>query len=336
MKSFLVDVPVMINIWTRPIVQEKTFAVIRKARPSKLFLVSDGPRNEEEKKKILQSRKVVEHIDWDCEVHRLYMDENQGMYAMIKMECDYVFSHVDRCIMLEDDMLASVSFFRFCAELLEKYKDDLRITAINGTNYLGKYREDEADYFFSHGNSIAGYAMWKRTYDLHYKDDVFNNLFLNRELDYYVKNSKGDSIASSVVRNVKKYSENPLAYNHPPAIEFYRSFINVTQSQVDIVPSVNMITNLGGEDGTHVSNFNLLPRKSQRLFFQKHYELEFPLRHPQYVIRDKEYEKILETSKIEKLLIKLEVLCRNIYFLSFRELIAKIVKKLKQKNTIER
>ena len=43
---------------------------MRKARPSKLFLYQDGPRNEKDLKGIQACRTIVEQIDWECEVHR--------------------------------------------------------------------------------------------------------------------------------------------------------------------------------------------------------------------------------------------------------------------------
>lgn len=128
MKPYLVDVPVKINIWTRPECQRKQFEVIKQARPSILFVTSDGGRNEREWQLIYQNRKIYdEEIDWDCKVYKLYMDHNLGMYAMGEKRTELIWNTVDRCIMLEDDILPSVSFFQYCAELLEKYKDDERI-----------------------------------------------------------------------------------------------------------------------------------------------------------------------------------------------------------------
>jgi hypothetical protein len=91
-----------------------------------------------------------------------------------------IFSIVDRCIFLEDDVLVSVSFFRYCEELLEKYRDDLRVHYISGMNYLGKYSGPNSDYFFSGEGSIWGYATWKRTIELqnlnYRKDEYIMNM----------------------------------------------------------------------------------------------------------------------------------------------------------------
>ena len=131
LKPYLVDVPVRVNIWIRPECQRKQFEVLKQARPSIIFLQSDGGRNEKEWEAIRKNRKIFEEeVDWDCTIHKLYEEENQGLYTMGKKVSKYIWEHVDRCIFLEDDFIPAVSFFQYCAELLEKYKDDTRISCI--------------------------------------------------------------------------------------------------------------------------------------------------------------------------------------------------------------
>ena len=336
MKNYLVDVPVLINVWTRPDIQEKTFEPIKIARPSKLYLISDGPRNDKERALIQQSRSIVENIDWQCEVHKLYMETNQGMYAMIKKQYDYVFSYEDRCIFLEDDALVSVSFIKFCAELLERYKDDLRVTAINGTNQRGKWHDEEADYFFTNGNAILGYATWKRSYDLHYRDEVFKDDILLAQLKRHAEANKSDYIAGCVLKSYLNYRNNPNHNGHPPAIEFYRSFINFTQGQMDIVASKNMVTNIGCEGGAHFITYKVLPRKIQNYFYQERYEIDGEIRHPKYLIRDYEYEKWFKVSAISKIFMNVEKICKYLRYLGPIEMIKRYIGRLQRKGTVEK
>lgn len=336
LKDYLVDVPVMLNVWARPEIQKMTFEPVKKARPSKLYLISDGPRNDEEKNRVLESRRIVEDIDWNCEVHKLYMDTNQGMYAMLKKQYDYVFSHEDRCIILEDDVLVSVSFFKFCAELLEKYKDDLRVTAINGTNHRGEWRYDETDYFFTNGNAILGYATWKRSYVLHYRNEVFTDNILLKQLDHYVKSNQSDYVAKCVLKGYLAYREDSNAYGHPPAIEFFRSFINITQGQVDIVPSRNMVTNIGSEDGTHSLSYKVMPKRIQSYFYQVRYELDGEIRHPKYFIRDYEYEEWFKVPILSRYGADIEKVYKYLRYLGFAETLKRVMRRVKRKQIVEK
>lgn len=290
MKSYLVDVPVMLFVFIRPDNLEKVFSVVRKARPSTLFLVSDGPREfvDTDKEKIMASRKIVENVDWQCKVYRLYSNVNQGMYATGINACEFIFKKVDRCILLEDDVVPSINFFQFCAELLEKYKDDLRINRICGMNHLGNYKEPNSDYFFSKEGSIWGFAIWKRTYenfdyDFKYGEDQY---IMNRLKENATKGNK-------MWKKYKGYANGELVDGHIAGAEFFYSSAMDLYNQLNIVASRNMICNIGvGKGSTHSSDdINKLTKGIRQVFFMKTYEYDFPLKHPKYVIEDKNYQK---------------------------------------------
>lgn len=287
MKTFAVDVPVAINIWIRPECQRKQFDVIRQARPSVLFVTSDGGRNEEEWKLIYQGRKLYEEgIDWECTVYYLYQDKNRGMYEMGKIRRDFIWSKVDRCIFLEDDQIPSVSFFRFCSEMLDKYKDDLRVLMVCGMNHLGVYDEVNTDYFFSRAGSIWGIGMWRRVYkqsgDFSYKDDSY----VMRRLRQATRGKK------YVWKSFKGYAKNEFFDGHPAGDEFFLGLASYGQNQLIIVPKYNLISNIGSTgDSAHAGELRTLPRGIRRVFNMKTYELSFPLKHPKYVIEDREYEE---------------------------------------------
>lgn len=316
MKPFLVDVPVLLFVFIRPDTLAQVFDVIKEARPSKLFFASDGPRenNSTDKIKIQQSREIVENIDWDCEVHRIYFDKNQGMYATFKSAMDYVFERVDRCIFLEDDVVTSISFFEYCRDVLEKYKDDLRINMVCGMNHLETYDEASADYFFTKGASIWGFALWKRTYDLFYDFSYGQD---NYSLNRLIENAKDyKRFQSSLVGYLKDKNYN----GHPAGPEFYLGLTMFSQNQLNIVPKKNMVCNIGyGEGNTHFSDdIRKLPKAVQKMFNMKTYEIEMPIKHPKYMIEDKNYEKLLYRmmgrSMAVKISRRIEVLTRKLYY----------------------
>ena len=121
MKPFLVDVPVLILFFNRPQQLSQVFEQVRNARPSKLFLYQDGPRGEHDLPGIKACREVTDQIDWDCKVHRMYQEKNYGCDPSEYISQKWAFSMVDKCIVLEDDDVPSVSFFTFCKEMLDKY-----------------------------------------------------------------------------------------------------------------------------------------------------------------------------------------------------------------------
>ena len=288
LKPYLVDVPVKVNVWIRPECQKKQFEVLRQARPSILFVQSDGGRDEKEWAAIRENRRLFdEQIDWVCTVYRLYEEENLGLYTMGTKVKNFIWDHVDRCVFLEDDHIPSVSFFRYCAELLEKYKDDLRIDRICGMNHLEKCEDVTSDYFFSRHGSIWGTATWKRCNEM--RDEGFlygKDPYTMRLLKDFTKENK------AFLRGAVEYSKKPYYEGHVAGSEFFHGFATYGYYQLQIVPRVNLISNIGCDtDSAHADSLKYMPRGTRRMFNMKTHELEFPLKHPKYMIPDEVYEK---------------------------------------------
>ena len=281
------DVAVLFLFFARPEQTQAVFEQIRLARPSKLFLYQDGPRpnRPDDIENIAKCREIVEQIDWECEVHRMYQKQNFGCDPSEYISQKWMFSIVDKGIILEDDDVPSQSFFPFCKELLDRYENDYRINIICGMNNIDTYTDScPYSYFFTKSGSIWGWATWKRNIDLwdpNYK-------FLNNP--YYTKliwNNEGKG-AQVLFDRIKEHKNSRK--------EHYESILGVHQrlwGQLNIVPTLNMITNIGiGANTTHsTSNINLLPPATRKLFYKKRYELQFPLKHPEYIVEDHEYER---------------------------------------------
>ena len=166
MKNYEVDVAVLVIFFNNPERLSKVFAQVKKAKPRYLFLYQDGPREgKEDVSGILKCREIVEAIDWECEVKKWYQEKNVGCDPSEYLSQKWAFSYVDKCIILEDDDVPSISFFRFCKELLDKYENDERIAMIAGMNHEEVTPDVPYDYFFTSNMSIWGWATWKRVVD---------------------------------------------------------------------------------------------------------------------------------------------------------------------------
>lgn len=288
LKPYLIDVPVKIAIWIRPDCQRKQFEVIKQARPSRLFLVSDGGRNEEEWKAIYQNRKMYdEEVDWDCKIEKIYNDKNLGLYATGQKAGKIIWNKIEYGIFLEDDIIPSVSYFRYCAELLEKYKNDERIESISGMNYLGIYEEATSDYFFSKFSGGWGIATWKRV--------IKNRCDFSEygEDPYIMKMLKNNTKGNKWIWNsLVGYAAHGIHEGHIAGSEFYTEFDMYAQSRLQIVPRINLIKCIGAtNDAAHSDSIDTIPKGLRRVFDMKVYEMEFPIRHPKFVIDDQIYGK---------------------------------------------
>ena len=140
--------PVLFLVFNRPEKTQKVFEQIKILKPKYFYVAADGPRKSkpEEFQKCDEVRKIVGAIDWDCEPKYLLRNENLGCSKAVVSAIDWFFQNEENGIILEDDCLPDYSFFTYCSELLDKYKDQNQIMMISGSN-MG-HTSGDYSYFF--------------------------------------------------------------------------------------------------------------------------------------------------------------------------------------------
>jgi len=237
---------VVFLIYNRPELTARVFAEIAKVKPSKLLVVADGPKNavKLDADKVERTRKIVEKIDWPCEVLRNYSDVNLGCKKRVSSGLDWAFGQVEEAIILEDDCLPDSSFFSFCQELLNKYRNDDRIMHIGGA-YVHLGRQIEYSYYFSQYNYIWGWATWRRAWRYY---DVEMKMWPRIRQEPLLKGLFSEARESAYWRKVFDNVYNGELDTWDIQWEF-ACWIN---GGLSIVPSVNLVSNIGfGVDGTH-------------------------------------------------------------------------------------
>ena len=189
------NAPVLFIVFNRPSTTLKVFEKIREAKPKKLYVAADGPRNNVfgENDVCDEVRRIATNVDWPCKVYTLFRKKNLGCGKAVSGAITWFFKKEKMGIILEDDCLPDKSFFNFCSVLLKKYQNDERIGMISGNNfqYNGGIIVDES-YFFSRYPHIWGWATWRRawrSFDLKMtswpliKNNplLFNKLFISSE-----------------------------------------------------------------------------------------------------------------------------------------------------------
>lgn len=323
------DVAVLLIFFARPDKFEKTFAAIRKARPRVLLLWQDGPRENhpEDEENIYECRNIANDIDWECEIYKQYHEKNIGCDPSTYLSHKWAFSIVDQCIILEDDVVASESFFKFCVEMLNRYKDDERICRISGMNQVNGFKCPDS-YFFSDTGSVWGWATWKRVADSWDEDYCFlDDKYL---MDIVKINRRFDRSYDKYLETCKKHAKS--GKQHWETIQTFSRYLN---SQLIIIPSRNLVKNVGlGEGSTH-SNIELkcIPKHIRKAFYQDYEEMVFPLKHPKYVINNvnywKEFTKITGSGHfwISKLR-KIESICLRLKYEGIKKLIKRKERKI--------
>ncbi len=328
MREAKIDVPVLIIFFNRASTFRQVFEAVRQAAPSTLLLWQDGPRegNEKDLVGIDECRQIAENIDWDCKVYRHYNTKNYGCDPSTFYSHKWAFSLVEKCIVLEDDLLPSQSFFSYCKELLDKYEYDERINHICGMNLLDEFTPCPYDYLFSiHGTGVWG--SWRRVaqgWDESYA-------FLHDK--YAMKNLRkrvGKRFFDVVYKTGLDRENRKISY-----WETILGFDCLLNNRLVIVPKMNMVSNIGMTEGsTHSSTkLHLLPKKMAKTFNMHPHELTFPLKHPKYIIPDYDFMHELWSLQmlgqpVKRNLFKVRYLFSMLYHREFRMILNSIRKKL--------
>lgn len=279
------DTPVCMIVFNRPGKARRVLEAVRNTRPGTLVVIADGPREgcAEDEARCDEVRRLIEaRVDWPCEVVREYADTNLGCFRRTVSGLDRVFRDFESAIILEDDCLPDATFFPFCRELLARYRDDPRVSMISGNNFH-RDLEFPSSYYFSRIHNIWGWATWRDRWQ-DFDPDM---------RDWPAVKAEGG--LADIVDGKKRIAAWTALFDYAyraKAWDFAWMFEGWRQSRFAVVPSCNLVTNIGyGAEGTHMRDPNHpqanVPRR----------EMGFPLVHPTrlipYARADRLYELII-------------------------------------------
>jgi hypothetical protein len=270
------ETPVVLLIFNRPDFTETVFRAIAQARPKRLFVFADGPRTPEEAALCAETRARIQ-VDWPCDLTMEVAEVNLGCRERLASGIDRAFAETETAIILEDDCVPDPTFFRFCEELLERYREDERVMSITGANYLGRWTRGwrSPSYTFSYFGSPWGWASWRRAWE---RFDVTMQAWKHPTTKPWLQD---------VLRNNELYqfqaTRFEMIYGNDHSWDVAWQFTKLLDAGLTILPEVNLIRNIGCLGGnsippTHpIANMPTSP-------------IAFPLRHPRVVAVDQEYD----------------------------------------------
>lgn len=242
--------PVLFLIFNRPELTSRVFSAIREAKPAKLYVAADGPRTEiaDEPERCLETRAIMNQVDWPCDVRTFYRGENVGCKRAVSSALDWFFENEEEGIILEDDCLPNPEFFDFCSELLDRYRDTSEVHHISGINLQNGIQRGEGSYYFSVLPHIWGWATWRRAWNFYdvalygdgpeARNDVVETTFQSPEEKAFWLVAL-DSVASG----------------HLDTWDIQRCYSMWRNQGIAILPNRNLVSNLGfGPDATHTKS----------------------------------------------------------------------------------
>lgn len=266
--------------FNRPDCLRQVFDRVREVKPRKVFLVLDAPRKDrvDDLPKWEACKKIFEGIDWECEVFRNYAAENMGCRKRVASGITWVFEHVEEAIILEDDCVPHPDFFRFCDELLERYRFDTRVGLIAGMLEHPDVARKETSYYFDRFPSIWGWATWRRAWAQYEKALPLWPTLRTTPLLYTIFGRK-----ERVQRVSKWFDDAYSGRSNSWATVWWLTCI--TEQFLCIHPAVNLITNVGYEGAHNAGKAEVHDVPSCGI--------AFPLKHPNIMVPDFDEEQIM-------------------------------------------
>lgn len=269
--------PILFLIFNRPDLTRRVFDRIREAQPSQLFVAADGPRPDRPGEAALcaEARAIVDRVDWLCEIHTLFRDENLGCKIAVGGAITWFFEQVDEGIILEDDCLPDLSFFTYCAELLDRYRNSEKVMMISGDNFQDSQPyKNRSSYYFSVFPLIWGWATWSRAW--RYYDSAMSK-WLEKSVQNEIRKFLGR-------KDMFVYWARIFDRVHAAEIDtwdYQWTYSCWVQQGLTVLPRVNLISNIGFDRrATHTQDSD---NKVANLIA---HSIPLPLTHPHSIVRD--------------------------------------------------
>lgn len=243
--------PILFLIFNRLDSTKLVFAEIKKQQPQQLFIAADGARKhiigeDEECKRI--RKWVIDNIDWKCKVTTRFQTENQGCGKHVSGAISWFFEHVEQGIILEDDCIAHNDFFKYCNELLNKYKDNPNIYMIGGNNFNPRY-SNQNSYYFSVIGHIWGWATWRRAWKQY--DFTLQSISEHQFIQQANKYFSNRQMADFWVHIFKMMKYNPI-----DTWDYQWTIAQINNKAFAITPVVNLVSNIGFDNNaTHTTGY---------------------------------------------------------------------------------
>jgi hypothetical protein len=274
--------PILITTYNRPDTTQKVLDVVSQLKPSTIYISGDGPKDEEDKKKVgIVRAMTVTQIDWKCKLKVDFAKKNLGLRRRMASAIDWFFEDNKEGIILEDDCVPDTSFFPYCEELLKKYQKNKKIMHITGDNFLEAKKGISKSYYFSKHPHCWGWASWRRAWSKY--DDKMVKWPKLRNTGW-LKNIVNDRIAEIYWKKVFD-----LTYADKIDSWAYRWQYSIWLNEgVCINPNKNLVQNIG--QGLNATNTKMDKVESAG-------KMKFPLKHPKVIQIDERADKITEKNR---------------------------------------
>lgn len=239
------DLAVLVIAYLRPDNLDRILEISQSAGVTKFFISIDFPRNAsidnlELNAKVLSISSNFQKVS-GCEVHIFEREKNVGCSAAVLSSCDWFFEHVDCGIVLEDDCLPTLDFFKYCADTFPLIEDNQNVWLACGTQFAPPISDEP--WVLSRYPLTWGWATTKKKWIQISSslNEPFSGLKASRKKDISVPESVyWNAGALRAIRGISDAWDTPLVQKM------------LVKSKFAVLPRVALVSNIGNDSkATH-------------------------------------------------------------------------------------
>ncbi len=272
-------VPVLVIGFNRPERLSSALAAVAASNPKSLYIAIDGPRSETDTSAVAATRAVAEAMTGPFETHLRFRDNNLGCRLGVIDAVSWFLNAEQAGIIVEDDSIPDNSFFRFAAELLERFRCDQGVLSIAGESRVPlSHTNSEWSYRFSYMGPAGAWATWR--------DRWLSFIDSRIDLSLWRTASALHAAESATTLQTAHWTAMMLANRTRVVDSWAYPFMihGIANGMLTATPNVNLVEDTGvGSDARHMSSTDPLAQEATAL--------AFPLRHPPFVAVDRRAEE---------------------------------------------
>lgn len=281
----MVKSPVLFQTFARPDYARQVWDAIKASKPSKLYFYSNKARADkpDEINNNEEVRSLVKEIDWECELHTWFREEYVDVYTSLKGSVDWVCEHEEEWIVLEEDVVPTPAFFSFCDQMLDYYRNDMRVWNVSGDNFWNLSPQGY-DYLFSAYHWMYGWATWRSRWQAVDFDNVRLDEMFEQDIYRYMYKTKAQYKSRLEGRQRQRdFLERTKCWDYMFGMACEQ------HGAVEVVPAHHLVTNIGVSGMHHqIAKTSFVNIKSR--YLDNVYQIN---KRPPFVYTDYEYDYLI-------------------------------------------
>jgi hypothetical protein len=242
MKSYA---PIAVFAFNRPLHLRQCLASLEEnpeINHSEITIFVDGPRSDKERKTVSEVLEVARNFADRIPAEIIFSEENMGLAESVINGISHVLATNSRIIVVEDDLIVSKYFLKYCNDGLDKYQKTPEVASIHGFSYnLGTSVKEP---YFLRGADCWGWATWKDRWE-HLEQD--SHKLLKQLKDMGLEGSFDLDGAYPYTRMLERQARNEIS---SWAIRWHASMY--LANKLSFFPVQSMVMNTGTDgSGTH-------------------------------------------------------------------------------------